>query len=89
MRTYFFSVKFFTYNAIFIMLISEASLNMSKNNNNNQNRTNYAPFSHKKINQRGEISPVDDDYIQVIKTKPASNYQTSPIGRERFVLHSY
>ena len=62
----------------------ESVLKMSNNNSNNKNCINDAPYSYKNINHRGEGSPVDDDYIQIIGTKPASNYQIYPIGRDFF-----
>ena len=41
-----------------------------------------------KIKKRGEISPVDDDDIQITRTKPYSNYQLYPISREILVPHA-
>ena len=56
-----------------------ADLQMSNNNNNNQNLSHDKLSSYKRCNQIDEISPVDDDDIQIIATKHASNHQTSPI----------
>ena len=39
-------------------------------------------------NKRSEISPVDDDTVQIIGKKIASDYQISPIDRDMFVTHS-
>ena len=47
---------------------------MTSNNNNNRNRTNNAPSTYKIVHQRGEISPAYDGDIQIIATKPASNF---------------
>ena len=54
--------------------ISEANFKMTSNNNNNRNRTNNAPSTYKIVHQRGEISPAYDGDIQIIATKPASNF---------------
>ena len=51
------------------------------NNTNNQNLTNYAPFLINS-NKGSEISPVDDDDIQIIGIKYSSDYKLSPICRE-------
>ena len=72
----------FTHNVILILLITEAGLKISNNNKNNQNCTNYVSSYYKNNNQRIDISSIDDYDIQVIPTKPASNYQTSLIGIE-------
>ena len=63
------------------MSIYESYLKMSNSSNNNQNRKNYAPYSYKRINQIGERPPVDDDEIEIIATKTASNIQISSIVR--------
>ena len=56
--------------------------------NDNQNQTNGSPSSDKINNKGGERLPVYDNDIQIITSKPASNYQTSPIGGESFVPHA-
>ena len=70
--------------------IYESRLNMSNNNNNTNNKSckDDAPFYYKKINYIGERSPVDDDDIKNIGTKPSSDFQSSPIAIEILVPHS-
>ena len=48
-------------------------------NKNKQNLNNNASFYYNKSNQTGKISPVDNDEIQIIETKPSVNYKISPI----------
>ena len=42
----------------------------------------------KNINQKGERSTVTKDEIQILGTKPSSNYPFSLFGREIFVPHA-
>ena len=61
---------------------------MSNYNKNKQNQKNDLFYSYKNSNQTGERSTVTKDEIQILGTKPSSNYPFSPFGREIFVPHA-
>ena len=53
-----------------------------------QKRNNDPSLSYNNSNHIGKRSPVENDKIQIVGTKPSINYKFSTIGREIFVPHA-
>ena len=71
-----------------LIFVFEIESKLSNFNNNKQNRKNNAYLSYNHSNKTGERLSIHDDEIQIVGTKPSSNYQFSPIGREEVVPHA-
>ena len=55
---------------------------MSNYNDNKKYKYNNASYSYYKSNKPGKKSPVEDDEIEIVGTRPAFNGNFSPIGRD-------
>ena len=55
---------------------------MSNNSNSKNYRYNDASYSYNKSNNPEKKSPVEDDEIEIVGTRPAFNRKFSPIGRD-------
>ena len=57
------------------MSIFESCEEMSRFNNNTQKRNNDPYLSYNNSNHIGKRSPVENDEIQIVGTKPSINYK--------------